>query len=269
MKNKEFVIFDVETTGLSPSMGDRIIEIAALRMKNGKAVDQFHSLVDPEREISYEAFLVNGISSEMLIGAPRAAEILPRFLKFTKGACLVGHNIGFDLGFLNHELCLMGLDLDSNISILDTLRMARGLLPAQGSYSLLMVARTLGIAKEQKHRAMSDVRLTYEVFLRLLDFAQEKSINTINTLLRLFGANGKEGQDEELENITLIEEAIKSAKALNLSYFSGSRASVTKRKIIPKKLIRKRGKLTLVAFCHLRNEERDFRVDRILHLEKF
>jgi DNA polymerase-3 subunit epsilon len=99
IKLAEFVIFDVETTGLSPIDGDRIVEIAALKIKGSAVVDQFHSLVNPQRSMPMQATQVNNITDDMLITAPIAADILPEMINFIGGACVAGHNVRFDLNF--------------------------------------------------------------------------------------------------------------------------------------------------------------------------
>jgi len=90
IKDTEFTFIDVETTGLSPHGGDRVIEIAAMKVKNSKVVKKFETFVDPQRELSYGAFLVNGISDEMLKGAPKAHEILPEFMDMVQNSIIVG-----------------------------------------------------------------------------------------------------------------------------------------------------------------------------------
>lgn len=182
IQGKEFVIFDVETTGLSPAEGDRIVEIAALKIKGLVPQEKFYSFVNPEREISFGAFQVNGITPEMLMGAPKSREILPRFFNFLGDAAIVGHNIGFDLGFLCSELSLLGKQLKEETVIVDTLKMARHLLPQLGRYPLWSVATALGIRKSQAHRAMADVELTYEVFRRLVEAKGERSLSEIGVL---------------------------------------------------------------------------------------
>ena len=194
-KKKEFIIFDVETTGLSPRTGDRIVEIAALKIKNLKLVEEFYSFVDPEREISFGAFQVNGITQDMLIGAPKSREILPRFLEFMGDAALVGHNISFDLGFLCHELSLIGMRLKDKTIIIDTLKMARNLLPHLGRYPLWLIADSLGVHMDQEHRAMADVHLTFKVFYKLIKTMGEKDINEIGVLSNIL--NDYKGVSQE------------------------------------------------------------------------
>lgn len=173
---KEFVIFDVETTGLSPAAGDRVIEIAAVKVRGLKIVEEFYSLINPQREISFGAFAVNGISQAMVDGAPTAHKVIPDFFEFIQTSVLVGHNVKFDLGFLSHELSLLQMKLAPQTVALDTIRMARTLIPGLGSYSLASVSYALGIAEIQQHRAMSDVMMTWEVFERLRQNAERKDL---------------------------------------------------------------------------------------------
>ena len=182
IKEKEFVIFDVETTGLSPASGDRIIEIAALKINGLRPVEKFYSFIDPERELSFSAFQVNGITEEMLLGAPTSREVLPRFHDFLQGAAIVGHNIRFDLSFLCYELSLIERKLGEDTVVIDTIRMARHLLPHLGRYPLWFVAHSLGIRRTQAHRAMGDVELTYEVFRRLIEAKGERNLFEIGSL---------------------------------------------------------------------------------------
>src|SRR5271163_1362727 len=100
IKLTEFVIFDVETTGLSPIDGDRIVEIAAVKVRGLVVVDKFYSLVNPQRNIPSQASQVNNITEDMVNKAPVSADILPQMIHFIGGACVAGHNVKFDLNFL-------------------------------------------------------------------------------------------------------------------------------------------------------------------------
>lgn len=175
-EGKEIVVFDVETTGLSPARGDRIVEIAAIKIRNLVPVDRFHSLVNPQRSISLEAFEVNRISPEMLLEAPTARQVLPDFLNFLGQATLVGHNIHFDLSFLYNELDLLGITGKKDLKFFDTMHLARKILPQLSRYSLWSIARFLAIGKSQKHRAMDDAQMTFEVFERLVKIAEQKDM---------------------------------------------------------------------------------------------
>ncbi|OGX24321.1 MAG: hypothetical protein A2787_09030 [Omnitrophica WOR_2 bacterium RIFCSPHIGHO2_01_FULL_48_9] len=185
LTEQQFVVFDVETTGLSPLAGDRIIEIAALKIDKLQPVEKFYSLINPEREISWGAYQVNGISQAMVAPAPKAKHVLPKFLKFIEGSRLIGHNVKFDLGFLSNELSLAGLPWEETAAV-DTIKMARTLLPGLPSYSLAAVSYALGIDTVQKHRAMSDVELTFAVFRYLLENAARKELTGVDELIKPF-----------------------------------------------------------------------------------
>jgi DNA polymerase III epsilon subunit family exonuclease len=187
IKLTEFVIFDVETTGLSPFDGDRIVEIAAVKVKGTEVVDTFYSLVNPQRSVPQQATLVNNITDDMLITAPIAADILPEMIHFIGGACVAGHNVRFDLNFLCYELALIGRRLNDQTPAVDTLKMARDLLPYLSNHKLAYLARSLGVAVNQTHRAMADVHLTVEVFLRLMEMAGDKDLHKAAVFLAQFG----------------------------------------------------------------------------------
>ena len=187
IKLAEFVIFDVETTGLSPIDGDRIVEIAAVKVKGIQVVDRFYSLVNPQRSMPSQATLVNNITEDMLITAPVAADILPQMIHFIGGACVAGHNVRFDLNFLCYELSLIGRRLDDRTPAVDTLKMARDLLPYLSNHRLAYLARSLGVVVDQTHRAMADVELTVAVFLRLMEMAGDKDLQKASIFLNQFG----------------------------------------------------------------------------------
>ena len=187
IKLTEFVIFDVETTGLSPMDGDRIVEIAAVKVKGPKVVDRFYSLVNPQRSMPSQATLVNNITEDMLITAPVAADILPQMIYFIGGACVAGHNVRFDLNFLCYELALIGRRLNDQTPAVDTLKMARDLLPYLSNHKLSYLARSLGVVVDQTHRAMADVELTVAVFLRLMEMAGDKDLQKVSVFLDQFG----------------------------------------------------------------------------------
>ena len=267
LNDVEFVIFDVETTGLDPKSGDRIIEIAAVRLKAGKEIRRFYSLINPKRPISPAAFEVNHISDDMVKQAPDSSSVLPKFLEFIKGSCLAAYNTNFDLEFINNEIQPLGLCLPTDIPTIDILIMARRLLPELGRYSLLFVAQSLGINITQTHRALLDVKLTINVFNKFVDILNKKQINDFANFLNLFGINRKINDSFNEQKITTVQKAIDLNTKLKIRYFSLSRADVSEREVSPKSIKEEKSKRFLVGFCHLRNEERSFRLDRILHME--
>ena len=172
----EFTIFDTETTGLYPDAGDRIVELAALRVKGKQRLAVFDALVNSARPISPGAFAVNKITPEMLKDAPAIEIVMPKFLDFIAGSCLCSYNAEFDLGFINNELKLLGRSAINNIIVFDVLTMARKLIPNLSRYALWVVAKELGVQTTQKHRALADVEMTWEVFTKLKIISQEKGI---------------------------------------------------------------------------------------------
>ena len=185
--NAEYVVFDVETTGLSPKSGDKIIELGAVKIKHSQIVDTFETFINPHRDIPIEAQRIHNISSEMVLGAPDASEILPDFIQFIGGAGLVGHNVKFDLDFVCCELALIGRKLSADIPAIDTLKMSKHLLAHLRSHRLSYVAHNLGVMVEETHRALADVKLTAKVFLHLLDVCEDQGIGSFYDFHKLYG----------------------------------------------------------------------------------
>jgi len=264
LKTKEFVVFDVETTGLSCKRGDRIIEVAAKKIKNFNIVDSFESLINPECEISHGAFLVNGINSQMVADAPLAKNILPDLMEFIGDCCIVGHNVRFDINFLNNELFLAGYPLREDLLTIDTRKMAKGLFPALGQYSLQAVAFYLGVNKRQQHRAMADVQMTLNIFLKMLQMAQKNNIDNFDVLLDLFSMK-KTVKQKSGTKIKRIISSIDSKSELNILYMRTDQGTTVQR-IMPKKMLGEGKYAVLVAFCPLKGEELLFNMNNIFSL---
>ncbi len=177
----EFVVLDTETTGLRPG-SHRVIEIAGVRIRGGLACGSFSTLVNPGTRLP--AFIVQftGITQEMVNTAPKAAEIVPDFLNFIEGAIIVGHNVGFDIGFLSYEARLLGLDFP--LDGLDTIPLARRFLPGLRRFKLDSVAGHLNIPTANRHRALGDAKVTAAAFVKLLALAREQGITTLGHLRR-------------------------------------------------------------------------------------
>lgn len=186
IKDAEFVVFDVETTGLSPTDGDRIVEIAAMKIKNGKLVDRFHSLVNPKRLIPSQATNVHNITDDMVADAPFSADVLPQMLTFIGGACVAGHNVRFDLGFVGYELAMIGRKFNDGTPAIDTLKMARELLPYLSNHKLAYLSRSLGVVVSETHRAMADVDLTVQVLFRMIEMAEDQNIDEVSKFFTQF-----------------------------------------------------------------------------------
>ena len=177
----EFVVLDTETTGLRPGP-DRVIEIAGIRLRGGEVIDSFQSLVNPNRRLPPFIVQFTGITQEMVAGAPRAEQVFPDFLQFIEGAIIVGHNVGFDIGFLSYEAQLLGYAFP--IDGLDTIPLARRFLPGLRRFKLDVVAGHLKIPAANRHRALGDAKVTAAIFMKLLNLAQQEGIQTLGNLHR-------------------------------------------------------------------------------------
>ena len=177
----EFVVLDTETSGLRPGP-NRMIEVAGIRLRGGEVLDSFQTLVNPGRRLPPFIVQFTGISQEMVESAPAAAEVMPDFLRFIEGATLVGHNIGFDIGFLTYEAQLLGLPFP--LDGIDTILFARRYLPALRRFKLDMVAEHLKIPLAKRHRAMGDAQVTAAVFLKLVERARKQGLETLGQLRR-------------------------------------------------------------------------------------
>jgi DNA polymerase III epsilon subunit family exonuclease len=182
----ELIIFDTETTGLNPLSGDRIVELAGIKVKGKQRLAVFDALINPGRPISPGAFAVNKITPEMLKDAPSIDVVIPKFLDFIQGGCLCSYNAEFDLSFLNNELKLIGLAAINNLIVLDVLTMAKKLMPGLTRYALWFVAEKLEVKLTQEHRALSDVEMTWEVFTKLKVIYQEKGSSDFTNFASLF-----------------------------------------------------------------------------------
>jgi len=263
----ELTIFDTETTGLDAGNGDRIVEIAALRVRGEHISDRFETLVNPERPISPGAFAVNNISEEMVHNAPLIRDVLPCFLDFIKGTCLCSYNLPFDLGFLKSEMTAVGIGSLEGMPMIDILAMARTLLPTLQRHSLLFVASSLGICQRQEHRALSDVDITWQVFRKLKAILYSKGISDLGHSISLFGVDQQVLRDMTAQKVSKIQEAVDDALRLKIRYMSSVDGTVTERIVLPKEIRQQRSRSYMIGFCFLKNEERTFRIDNILEME--
>lgn len=167
MYSKLFVI-DLETTGLSPTRGDRVIEIAAVAVERGRIIREFQTLLQVPRLISRHAARVHGITNGMLAGQPFPEEVYPAFRDFIGDSVLIAHNARFDIAFLTHEFGRLGMAL-ANRHIC-TLHLARKKFPGLSNHRLETVARYLlgdSAVSCRLHRALDDARLAARVLLAM------------------------------------------------------------------------------------------------------
>ena len=174
-----YVVFDIETTGFGP-VKDKIIEIGAVKVKDGIVIDKFSSFVNPEIPIPQRIEELTGIKDDMVIGYPIIDVILPEFLNFCEGTVLVAHNASFDVSFIRKKAEFLNIDTD--FTVIDTVGMARMLLPNLNNYKLNTVAKALSISLENHHRAVDDAGATAEIFIKFLPMLEEKGVKIVDDI---------------------------------------------------------------------------------------
>ena len=184
LSDVEFAVVDVETTGLAAGR-HRLIEVAAVIVKDGQAGATFSQLINPERRIPQFIAQFTGISQYMVNRAKPAAVVLPRLREFVGERPIVGHNIGFDLSFLNYEADLCHISPTFATSGVDTIALARRYLTGMRRARLDRVAAALHLHVRDRHRALPDASLTAQVFIMLLARAQEEGCQTLEDLFRV------------------------------------------------------------------------------------
>lgn len=186
--NDTYVVFDLETTGFS-SIKDKIIEIGAVKVENGVITDKFSTFVNPKVPIPFEITNLTGITDDMVMEAPDIETILPQFLEFVGDAVLVAHNASFDVSFIEQNCRYQ--DIIPDFTSVDTVAMARILLPTLSKFKLNVVANALHISLENHHRAVDDAGATAEIFVKFVEMLRARNIKTL-TKLNQFGAQNKD-----------------------------------------------------------------------------
>ncbi|WP_302953191.1 PolC-type DNA polymerase III [[Clostridium] scindens] len=180
-----YVVFDLETTGFSP-IKDKIIEIGAVKVENGKITERFSTFVNPKIPIPFRITQLTSITDQMVMDAPDIDTVLPQFLEFIGDAVLVAHNASFDVGFIEQNCRYQ--DIVPNFTSVDTVAMARILLPTLSKFKLNVVANALHISLENHHRAVDDAGATAEIFVKFVEMLKERNINDL-ARLNQFGSN--------------------------------------------------------------------------------
>jgi DNA polymerase III epsilon subunit family exonuclease len=196
----------VETTGLNPSTGDAICEIGAVKIRNNKIVGQFQTLVNPNRLMPREAFLVHKISDQELKTAPFFSQIVDKFNAFIDDSVLFAYNAGFDINFINTELAKIRYP-NLALPIVDVLIMARRILTLP-KYNLQHSGIFFGLtASGDLHRAAADADLTAKVFLKLSEIVKDKGIESLADYISLYGINDKIFRQLENKKAAVIQQA--------------------------------------------------------------
>jgi DNA polymerase-3 subunit epsilon len=263
-----FVAFDVETTGLDPTL-ESVIEVGAVKFDSTGVVDEYQRLVNPGRPIHPDAIAVHGITDEMVALSPPISDILPEVLSFFDDSTLIAHNAPFDIGFFDAEFARSGVEPPKN-TILCTLTLARAVFPGLPRYGLEALVKRLQIPSGGHHRAQADAAHTAELFRRLLDPIGAGWDTTFGQLLTYHGrpfrfAKARDS-DKAGRPLAMIKSAIEEGASVRIEYRAGN-GKMSARTISPISLNENGPNLKVVAFCHLRGENRTFRIDCIKKID--
>jgi len=218
----EFVVFDIETTGLS-AIKDRITEIGAVKIKNGQLVDRFSELINPEMPIPENIVKLTGITNSMVRDKETIREILPRFLQFVGDAPLIAHNASFDTGFIRVKAKELGREV--NNIVIDTLQLSRLLLTGLKRHKLNLVCEYLGISLENHHRAADDAEATAEIMLKFISILKDRGIKDVADINSLTAPEGSYKKLDSyhiillVKNMTGLKNLYKLVSMSHLDYF--------------------------------------------------
>ncbi len=246
--DKDIVVFDIETTGLD-FLTEKITEIGAVKIKNGEICEMFHSLVNPQKQISPKITKITGITNEMVKDAPLIDDVLDSFYEFCKGCNLSAHNAGFDTGFIYYN------DKQNRFTmpVLDTLSLSRVLLPDLKNHKLDTLTKHFSIILENHHRADHDAKATGELLIKLIEMLREQGLSLLHEVNRWCTKNGGEvGGD--VYHVILLAKDIEGLRNLyrlvsvsHLDYFY-------KKPRIPKSILKQHRKGLLVGSACERGE---------------
>jgi len=262
-----FAFLDVETTGLDPVSGDKICEIAVIKIIDGQVADEFVSIINPGRNIPERAVSIHGITQVMVQGAPFFRDIANGLLDFLRDTVIVAHNAKFDLEFLRSELKNLSLSLPEN-EVIDTLGIARRYYQFP-SNSLGEIARSIGLPLDEQHRALADVTTTKDIFEYFLKDLDRRGIrlNKLKDILKLQGKTVELKTTNELVLPIEIEQALRDKGKLEIKYLSAYKEETSIRVIEPFDISVSKANTYIHAYCHLRKGRCTFRLDRILGIK--
>jgi len=252
---------DVETTGLDIDAGDRVCEVALLRVQRGQEVRRWSSLVQPGRSMPPRATAINGITDQMLATAPRFDCLVSTLSTQLRDTVFIAHNAQCDVRFLRHEFSLAQWQLPL-LAVVDTLALAQAWYRFPHN-SLQAIAEAFGLNNTVRHRALADVLTTWQIWQR---FMAEREIDGPLTLTHVMHPHDRRSAAELELLTTTMHTALDTRQRLFLHY-RASNAEETQRTVLPLELQYEWGHAYLRAYCHMRQEERHFRLDRIMALE--
>lgn len=215
----DLIFLDLETTGLDVVAGDAICEIGAYKVRQGKEVDKFQSLINPNRKIPREAYLIHRISDEQVTGAPYFSDVADKLTAFLEGSVIFAYNVKFDMGFFVYELKKINYP-EITLPAIDILTMARENLKLP-KYNLGAIAKFFNIEhKDKLHRALDDAYIAWKVFSNLKDILARKGVDKLADFISLYGWNNEISKSQQARKLAVIEEANRKKAGLKLSCFS-------------------------------------------------
>ncbi len=264
------VVVDVETTGASFAYGDRVVEIGFVRIEHGRVVCAQSTLLNPGRPMSGGASRVTGITDELLIDHPAFESVWQGIRTQLRGCIVVGHNVSFDLSFLDGECRRIGSSLVGELGAFDTLdtcRLARRLFGRGGNGLQRLASRLCIEPTGDAHRALADCHTTAALLQRLIEPIGGWNMTVADAIARQGGpvrftppTSRQSPVSEEIADMLIV------GRPVQITY-RDAKATESERLITPRFIRRIRGKLTLVAHCHARNAERYFTLTQILRVE--
>ncbi|MBI5824648.1 MAG: WYL domain-containing protein [Chloroflexi bacterium] len=259
--NARFAFLDIETTGLSPWFGDRICQIAIVLTEGKRIKSTFDLLINPERTLSPSAVHINGLDESKLSAVPKFAEVADQLEALLKEAVVVCHNAKFDIQFLDNEFRKLERIVEIP-NLIDTLLLARDFYELP-SYSLHHLAEDFHVSSNmQGSRALADAITVKNLFFAMMD-----SLKPMNKPLDDFVGiyNSPAWPEEGVYLPTELSEAINSGRRLFIKYMDKD-GETSERWISPKDVIGLADYIYLQAYCHTREAERTFRLDRIIEV---
>jgi DNA polymerase-3 subunit epsilon len=242
---------DLETTGLK-SEGDRVVEAAVVRLNPDGVLRQRSYLINPGYPIPAASMKIHGITDAMVEGAPSFTAVLPRLTELIEGAILIAHNAPFDVGFIEAECARRGLTPPRPLAVVDTLMLARHVF-RQPRCGLGSLAERIGLPLPGAHRALADARAALVLYQAMLKQAQPDRIPTTRELLESISAD---------QNVrAALKRAHAAGEPMTIDYVSYRPQGELS--VVRTITIRRISKYKVKAFCHLRQGERTFRIDRI------
>jgi DNA polymerase III epsilon subunit family exonuclease len=261
LANARFAFLDIETTGLSPWFGDRICQVAIVVSEGRRIKETFDSVVNPEQPLSPAAAYVNGLKEGDLARAPRFGEVVAKIDDMLDDAVVVCHNSRFDMQFFDSEYRRLGREAEFP-NLIDTLLVARGFYQLQ-SYKLPALAEAFKTPVNlQGSRALADALTARNVFFAMMDSLKTMG-KTLEDFIGIYNSPAWPGEGIQLP--VELSEAFNSGRRLFIKYMDRE-GGISERWISPKQVIGLSDYIYLQAYCHTRQAERTFRLDRILNV---